>query len=84
MAAALLAAMMGSVSAALNSIATVFSYDVVRRWWPDTSDHRLVFCGRIVTFVAMALSIAWSPLVGRFDTIFQGLNDLICYMAPHL
>ena len=34
MAAALLAAMMGSVSAVLNSIATVFSYDVVRRWRP--------------------------------------------------
>ena len=42
MAAALLAAMMGSVSAALNSIATVFSYDVVKRWWPETSEHELV------------------------------------------
>ena len=82
MAAALLAAMMGSVSAALNSIATVFSYDVVKRWWPETSEHRLVLCGRIVTAVAMVLAIVWSPLVGQFETIFQGLNDLICYMAP--
>ena len=82
MAAALLAAMMGSVSAALNSIATVFSYDVVKRWRPETSEHRLVLSGRIVTAVAMALSIAWSPLVGRFETIFQGVNDLTCYMAP--
>ena len=82
MAAALLAAMMGSVSAALNSIATVFSYDVVKRWRPQTSDHGLVLCGRIATGVAMILAIAWSPLVGRFDTIFQGLNDIICYMAP--
>ena len=82
MAAALLAAMMGAVSAALNSIATVFSYDVVKRWWPETSDHRLVFIGRIVTAVAMGLAIAWSPYVGKFETIFQGANDLICYMAP--
>ena len=82
MAAALLAAMMGSVSAALNSIATVFSYDIVKRWWPQTTDRTLVLVGRIVTAVAMVLAIAWSPLIGRFETIFQGLNDLICYMAP--
>jgi solute:Na+ symporter, SSS family len=82
MAAALLAAMMGSVSAALNSIATVFSYDVVKRWRPDTSEHALVLSGRIVTAVGMVAAILWSPLIGRFETIFQGLNDLICYMAP--
>lgn len=82
MAAALLAAMMGSVSAALNSIATVFSYDIVKRWWPNTSDHRLVLVGRIVTAVAMVAAIAWSPFIARFGTIFKGLNDLICYMAP--
>jgi solute:Na+ symporter, SSS family len=82
MAAALLAAMMGSVSAALNSIATVFSYDVVKRWRPATSERQLVLVGRIVTAVAMLLAILWSPLIGNFKTIFQGLNDLICYMAP--
>ncbi len=82
MAAALLAAMMGSVSAALNSIATVFSYDVVKRWRPETSERRLVLIGRIVTGVAMGLAILWSPWVGGFGTIFQGANDLICYMAP--
>lgn len=81
-AAALLAAMMGSVSAALNSIATVFSYDIVKRWRPETTDRALVFVGRIVTAVAMVTAIAWSPLIGNFGTIFQGLNDLICYMAP--
>lgn len=82
MAAALLAAMMGSVSAALNSIATVFSYDIVKRWWPETSQRTLVLVGRIVTAVAMVASIAWSPFIGQFATIFQGLTDLICYMAP--
>lgn len=82
MAAALLAAMMGSVSAALNSIATVFSYDIVKRWRPETTERGLVRSGRIVTALAMLLSIAWSPLVGRFETIFQGVNDLTCYMAP--
>ncbi len=82
MAAALLAAMMGSVSAALNSIATVFSYDIFKRYRPQASDRTLILVGRVVTGAAMLLAIAWSPLIGNFETIFQGLNDLICYMAP--
>ena len=30
----------------------------------------------------MIAAIVWSPYVGRFGSIFQGLNDLICYIAP--
>ena len=81
-AAALLAALMSTVSGALNSIATLFSYDIVKRWRPQTSDGALILIGRIVTFVAMIVAIAWSPFIGQFDTIFQGMADLICYIAP--
>ena len=48
----------------------------------DTSDRGLVLSGRIATAAATILSIAWSPLVGHFNTIFQGVNDIICYMVP--
>jgi SSS family solute:Na+ symporter len=82
MAAALLAALMSTVSGALNSIATLFSYDLYKRWRPDTSDHKLVIIGRIVTFVAMVLAIVWSPLLGHFESIYQGVVALICYIAP--
>lgn len=81
-AAALLAALMSTVSGALNSIATLFSYDIFKRWSPSTPDHKLVWIGRIVTFFAMVAAIFWSPYVGRFGSIFQGVNDLICYIAP--
>ena len=81
-ASALLAALMSTVSGALNSIATLFSYDIYRRWRPDTSDRTLVIVGRIVTFIAMILAIAWSPFVSHFKSIFQGLNVMICYIAP--
>jgi SSS family solute:Na+ symporter len=81
-AAALLAALMSTVSGALNSIATLFSYDIYKRWSPNTPDHKLVMVGRVVTFFAMLAAIVWSPCVGRFGSIFQGLNDLICYIAP--
>ena len=82
MAAALLAALMSTVSGALNSIATLFSYDLFKRWKPETSDQKLVVVGRVATFVAMILAILWSPFVGRFPTIYQGVNTVICYLAP--
>ena len=82
MAAALLAALMSTVSGALNSIATLFSYDLYKRWKPDTPDKKLVLIGRIVTFVAMVLSIFWSPLIAHFESIYQGCISLICYIAP--
>ena len=81
-AAALLAALMSTVSGALNSIATLFSYDIYRRWRPQASDRNLVLTGRIVTFFAMLAAIAWSPQIEKFETVFQGVNDLICYIAP--
>lgn len=82
MAAALLAALMSTVSGALNSIATLFSYDLYKRWRPDTPDHKLVIIGRIATFVAMILAILWSPLIAHFQSIYQGANTVICYIAP--
>jgi SSS family solute:Na+ symporter len=82
LAAALLAALMSTVSGALNSIATLFSYDLYRRWRPDTPDHKLVVIGRLATFVAMVVAILWSPLVGHYKSIYQGVNTIISYLAP--
>ena len=81
-AAALMAALMSTVSGALNSAATLFSYDLYGRWFPNTPGPRLVFIGRIVTLVGMILAVLWSPFCGRFPTVFQGINSAICYLAP--
>jgi SSS family solute:Na+ symporter len=81
-AAALLAALMSTVSGALNSIATLFSLDLYKRWRPATSDRKLTHIGRVVTFVAMVAAIMWSPLISHFQSIFQGVTALICYIAP--
>lgn len=80
--AAMLAAAMQTCSAALNSAATLFAYDIWKRWQPATSDQSLVKIGRWTTLVATILAIVLSPIFGHYDTIFQGLNTLICYIAP--
>jgi SSS family solute:Na+ symporter len=81
-AAALMAALMSTVSAALNSMATLFTYDLYQRRAPQTSEKRLVLIGRAATFAGMILAVLWSPLCGRFPTVFQGINAAISYLAP--
>ena len=84
MAAALMAAIMGAVSGAMNSIATLFCYDLYKQLKPEVSDKKLVYIGRIVTWIGMALSIAWASQLGRFASVFQGIQTMICYVAPSL
>ncbi|MFO1491883.1 MAG: sodium/solute symporter [Kiritimatiellia bacterium] len=80
--AAMLAAAMQTCSAALNSSATLFAYDIWKRWRPSTTEHQLVRIGKITTVVATVVAIVLSPIFGHYDTIFQGLNKLICYVSP--
>jgi len=81
-AAALLAALMSTVSGALNSIATLFTLDIYKRWRPQASERRLTRVGRLVTFVGMIVAILWSPMVNHFQSLFQGITAFICYIAP--
>ena len=79
--AAMLAAAMQTCSAALNSTATLFAYDIVKRYRPQTSDHRLVLVGKAATVVGTVIAIVSSPIFGQKDTVFQALTDLICYIS---
>ncbi len=82
LAAALMAALMGNLSSASNSIATMVSYDIVKRFRPATSDKQLVRIGRIATISSIALGIALVPLLDRKASIFNALNEIIAHMAP--
>lgn len=82
MAAALLAALMSTVAGALNSIATLVSYDLYKQWKPKTSDKQLILVGQIATVACMVVAIFWSMYIGRFESVYKGCVDLICYVAP--
>ena len=82
MAAALMAALMGNLASASNSIATLFSYDLWRRVKPETPEHRLVFIGRMASLAAFLLGIALVPLLDRYTSIFAAINDIIAHIAP--
>ncbi len=82
MVAALLAALMSTVSGALNSISTLFSYDLYKRFKADATDHQLVFVGRISAAVALLVAIGLVPLLNDYQSIFEGLNEIIAHLAP--
>ena len=80
--AALLSGLMGQVSGALNSISTLVSYDIYQRNRPDTGDKQLVLVGKLSAGVALVFSLALLPLLNRYESIFNGLNDIIAHIAP--
>jgi SSS family solute:Na+ symporter len=73
---------MGTVAGALNSVSTLVSYDLVKRWRTDTSERTLVKVGRITAFFTIVLAIVWSLQLQRYESIFAGICALISYVAP--
>ena len=80
--AALLSGLMSQISGALNSIATLVSYDLYKRYKPQTTDVQLVKVGRISAVVALIVSLALLPLINQYESLFNGINDVIAHIAP--
>lgn len=80
--AALLAALMSTVAGALNSISSLVSLDLYKRFHPGASDKRLVTVGRIAAAVALVVAIGLIPLLNRYESLFNGLNTIIAHIAP--
>src|SRR5215471_1254796 len=80
--AALLSGLMSQISSALNSIATLSSFDLYKRIKPDTTEMQLVRVGRISAVVALVVSLALLPLLNQYQSLFNGINDVIAHIAP--
>ncbi len=76
-----IAAVMSTVSALANSIATIFSLDIYRRVLDRSADdRRLILAGRIASGAALVLACAVAPLVERVG-IFRYFQTGVTYMA---
>ena len=80
--AALLSGLMSQISGALNSIATLVSYDLYKRHKPQTNDKQLVKAGRISAVAALVFSLGLLPLIDQYESLFNGINDVIAHIAP--
>jgi len=77
MVAALLAALMSSLSSVFNSCSTLLTMDVYKLSHPKATESRLVFIGRITTVAIVAVSILWIPFIKYLNSeIYQYLQSV--------
>ena len=82
MVAALLAALMSSLSSVFNSCSTLLTMDVYKKRHPDAADATLVFVGRVTTAVIVAVSILWIPFIQYLNNeIYQYLQSIQASLA---
>ena len=82
MVAALLAALMSSLSSVLNSCSTLITMDIYKKLRPDAGEKRLVFVGRIVTGLVVVLSILWIPMIRYLSNeVYQYMQSVQAYIG---
>jgi len=84
MIAALLAAVMSSVAAALNSCSTLIVFDVFDQLEPNLSDKSKIRIGKVTSIVVLVLAVAWSPFLGDLGSIFELINQMFSIFAPSI
>ena len=75
------AAVMSTVSALANAVATIFSLDVYHRFWRKNAvDGELITTGRIAAGAALVLAALTAPTVARIG-LFKYFQTGVTYMA---
>jgi SSS family solute:Na+ symporter len=82
LAAALIAALMSTIAAGLNSTGTLVSMDIMKRFWPSVSDRYLLLSGRVTILVVLISAAFWSPWIASFKSIFEAINVILVSIAP--
>jgi solute:Na+ symporter, SSS family len=82
--AALVAAIVSSLSAMINSTSTIFTIDIYKPFFnKNATEKQLVRVGRIVAFSALVIAvISARPLLGGLDQAFQYIQEYTGYIYP--
>ncbi|KAK7098058.1 hypothetical protein V1264_004946 [Littorina saxatilis] len=84
MMAAMVAALMSSLTSIFNSAGTVFTMDIWRKFRPQASEKQLLVVGRLFVVVLVAVSITWIPLIvgSQKGQLFIYIQAVTGYVAP--
>ncbi len=83
MVAALLAAVMSSLSATFNSSSTLITFDFYKRFHPEASEKQLIHIGRVATGAMVILGILWVPFMKYISSqLFIYLQSVQAYISP--
>ncbi len=83
MIAAMLAALISSLSSVFNASATLITMDIYKKIRPESSEKRLVLAGRLFTLVIVIIGILWIPVIRHMNNqIYQYLQSVQAYISP--
>jgi len=80
----LMAALMSSLASVFNSCSTIFTIDIYKKLYPETSESKLVNIGKLATTIVVVLGIFWIPIMNKMGggTLYQYLQSVQSYIAP--
>ena len=81
--AALTAAIVASLAGKANSISTIFSLDIYRKFFDkNATEKKLVKTGRITIVVAMILATLVAPALKNLDQAYQFIQEYVGFISP--
>lgn len=81
--AALTAAVVASLAGKANSISTIFSLDIYKKFiQPAASERKLVLTGRWAVWVAMILAALVTPALRSLDQAYQFIQEYVGFISP--
>jgi SSS family solute:Na+ symporter len=80
--AALIGAIMSTIDSLVNSCSTVLTIDFYQRLWkPEATERQMIRVGRLTAAAVLVTGVLWSPVVGRWETLFGYFQECWFFMA---
>ena len=81
--AALTAAIVASLAGKANSISTIFSLDIYKKYFnKNASERKLVLTGRWVVVAAMFIAALVAPALKSLDQAYQFIQEYVGFFSP--
>lgn len=81
--AALTAAIVASLAGKANSISTIFSLDIYKKYFnKDASERKLVLTGRWAVIIAMLVAAIVAPSLKSLDQAYQFIQEYVGFFSP--
>ncbi|PST82595.1 sodium transporter [Pedobacter yulinensis] len=81
--AALTAAVVASLAGKCNSISTIFTLDIYKKYInKGASERKMINVGRWATIVASLIAVVIAPALQRFDQVYQFIQEYVGFISP--
>lgn len=81
--AALTAAIVASLAGKANSISTIFSLDIYKKYFnKEASERKLVLTGRWAVIISMVIAAIVTPALKSLDQAYQFIQEYVGFFSP--